>query len=74
MTDDVKRSEKHELARNSLSEELKPVFDAFVDDYKFAATIHHGRPFVSHVVLAEMVKAGWRRVGEPIGQWKKSGE
>ena len=74
MGGDVKRSEKHEQARNLLPEELKTIFDAFVDDYKFAATIHHGKPFVSHVVLAEMVKAGWRQVGEPIGQWKKAGE
>lgn len=71
MSDDVKRSEKHELARNSLPDELKPIFDAFVEDYKFAGTIHHGSPFVSYIILAEMVKAGWRQAGEPIGQWKK---
>lgn len=57
------RSEKHESARNSLPDELRPVFDAFVEDYKFAASKHHGSPFVSYVVLAEMVKAGWRLSG-----------
>ena len=72
MSDDVKRSEKHEHARKSLPEELRPVFDDFVADYKFAGTIHHGSPFVSYIILAEMVKAGWRLTGEPIGQWKKS--
>ena len=64
MADTRKRSEKYEQARNSVPEELWPVFDAFVDDYKFAATVHHGAPFVSYIVLAEMVKAGWRRSGE----------
>ena len=72
--DNVSRSEKHELARNSIPEELVPVFDQLVENYKFAATIHHGSPFVSYIILAEMVKAGWRPSGEPIGQWKKSGE
>jgi len=71
MNDDVKRTEKHEQARNLLPKELVPVFDAFVADYKFAGTIHHGAPFVSYVILAEMVKAGWRPSGEPIGLWKK---
>ena len=58
--DNVKRTEKHELARNSLPDDLKAVFDDFVADYRFAATVHHGSPFISYVVLAEMVKAGWR--------------
>ena len=74
MPDDVKRSEKHEQARNSLPEELRAVFDAFVEDYKFAGTIHHGSPFVSYIILAEMVKAGWRPSGEPMGQWKKNAD
>lgn len=31
----------------------------------FAATKHHGAPFVSYIVLAEMVRAGWRLADEP---------
>jgi hypothetical protein len=61
-----KRSEKHELARNSLPESLRPVFDDFVGDYKFAGMKHHGSPFVSYIILAEMVRAGWRLTAEPI--------
>lgn len=61
-----KRTEKHELARNSLPESLRPVFDDFVADYKFAGTKHHGSPFVSYIILAEMVRAGWRLAAEPI--------
>lgn len=60
------RSEKHEMARNSLPDELKPIFDDFVADYRFAGTKHHGSPFVSYVILAEMVKAGWRLAAEPL--------
>lgn len=60
MTDTTKRTEKHEQARNSLPPELVSVFDDFVTDYRFFATKHHGSPFVSYMVLAEMVKAGWR--------------
>ena len=72
MATDSKRSEKHELARNSLPPELRSTFDEFVQDYKFAGTAHHGSPFISYVILAEMVKAGWRPSGEPIDNWKKS--
>ncbi len=60
------RSEKHELARSRVPDELKDVFDEFVEHYKFAATKHHGSPFVSYVVLAEMVKLGWRCVDEAL--------
>ena len=61
-----KRTEKHELARNSLPESLRPVFDDFVADYKFAGTKHHGSPFVSYIILAEMVRAGWRLAAQSI--------
>ena len=64
-----KRTEKHEAARASVPEELRPVFDQLVEDYRFAATVHHGSPFVSYVTLAEIVRAGWRLTGTPIGQW-----
>jgi hypothetical protein len=65
----VKRSEKHEAARAGLPKELQPVFDQFVEDYKFAGVVHHGAPFVSYIILAEMVRAGWRLTGTPLGQW-----
>ena len=65
-----KRTEKHELARNSLPEELKPVFDDLVADYRFAATRRHGSPFVSYIVLSDMVKAGWRLAKEPFDEKK----
>ena len=63
---DAHRTEKHEQARNSLPESVRPVFDDFVADYRFAATKVHGSPFVSYMVMAEMVRAGWRLAAEPI--------
>ena len=61
-----KISKKQLEARNSLPEELKPVFDDFVAEYKYAATVHHGRPYISYIVLADMIRAGWRHTAEPI--------
>ena len=60
-----KPSEKQIEARNSLPEELRPVFDDFVSDYKYAATLRYGRPYISYIVLADMIKAGWRPTAEP---------
>lgn len=59
-----KPSEKQIEARDSLPEELKPIFDDFVADYKYAATMRHGRPYISYIVLADMVRAGWRCVAK----------
>jgi hypothetical protein len=61
-----KQSEKQLEACNSLPENLKPVFDAFVADYKYAATMRHGRPYISYIVLADMVRAGWRLSAKPM--------
>jgi hypothetical protein len=58
------RSEKHEEARNTLPDGLKPVFDEFAADYKYAASLRHGRPYISYIVLADMVRAGWRCSGQ----------
>ena len=61
-----KRSEKELEARNSLPEELRPVFDEFVADYRYAAIGRHGKPYISYIVLADMVRAGWRLSAKPI--------
>ncbi len=66
MDEEKPRSGKHEQARNTLPDGLVSVFDEFVEDYKFAATKHHGSPFVSYVVLAEMVRMGWRHGDDPL--------
>lgn len=62
------KTEKHEQARASLPEELKPVFDILVAEYKFLASIHHRTPFVSYVVLADLVRGGWRPPEAPASR------
>ena len=54
------RSQKHNLARDSLPEDLRPPFDALVADYIFYALIHHRTRLVSYLILADLVRAGWR--------------
>ena len=61
--DKTEKGAKKEAARQSLPEELRPVFDDLVVDYQGAAMNHHRMPFVSYVVLADLVRDGWRRVG-----------
>ncbi len=61
-----KPSEKQIEARNSLPDELKPIFDDFVADYKYVATIRSVLPYVSYIVLADMVRAGWRLSAKPM--------
>ncbi len=64
--DDQARTEKHKEARNTLPEELKSIFDEFVEDYRFAVHVRYGKKFVSYIVLADLVKAGWRRSAEAM--------
>ena len=59
-------SEKCREARNSLPENLRSIYDDFVSDYKYAATLRHGRPYISYIVLADMIRAGWRLSAEPV--------
>ena len=47
--------------REKLPEELRPVFDQLVEEYRFHATIFHRAPFVSPKVLAALVRDGWRQ-------------
>jgi hypothetical protein len=70
----MSKSEKYMVALNSLPEELHGIFDIFVEHYKFAATKHHGSPFVSYITLAEMVKLGWRCTDEPMKDKKDTQE
>ncbi len=53
-------SEKHREVKGMPPEEPKETFDEMVSDYRYAATLRHGKPYVSYNVLADMVKAGWR--------------
>jgi hypothetical protein len=61
---DYKTNSKYIEARNTLEEKLKPIFDQIVSDYRFSATVRYSRPYVSYIVLADMVRAGWRCIDE----------
>ena len=63
-----KLTPKYEEARNTLPDELKPVFDQLVNEYRYRAALRHGAPYVSYIVLADLVRAGWRRSAEAIGE------
>ncbi len=60
-------SESFRNEREKLDEGLRGVYDNLVRDYMHYAQMHHGRPFVSHKVLAELVRAGWRPGPTPKG-------
>jgi hypothetical protein len=45
---EAQRTRKEEEARNSLPDDLRPIFDDFVADYKFHGTKRHGKPYVSY--------------------------
>ncbi len=51
---------KHQEIRDGLPDDLKSSLDDLVTDYKFFATKHHGRAFVSYGILADLIKPGWR--------------
>jgi len=61
-------SEKYVEAINTLPKSLHPVFKDMVDDYRYTATLRYNKPFVSYIVLADMVKAGWRRSAEELSE------
>jgi|GEM_PF-2086188 len=53
-------TDKYQEGRNSLPDDLRPVFDALVEEYYFHSTVHYGKGYVAYKVLAALVKAGWR--------------
>ena len=69
---DRQRSQRELEAREKLAEELKAAFDDFVVDYKYWATLRHGKPYISYAVLADMIRAGWRRSAKAVEETKPS--
>ena len=55
-----KKSEKLTEARESLPEDLRPVFDQMVEEYSFHALVLYGQSWVAYKVIAALVKDGWR--------------
>jgi hypothetical protein len=58
-------SEKYREAEARLPDELKPVFQRFVEEYEYLTHLHYGRGYVAYQVLADLVLAGWRPSAKP---------
>jgi hypothetical protein len=54
------KSEKYQAARDSLPQELQPIFHQLVEEYAFQTHVKYGKGYVAYAVLAELVRAGWR--------------
>ena len=49
-------------AETTLPNDLRRTFEQLVDDYSVSAKIHEGEVAIDYDVLADLVRAGWRRV------------
>ena len=57
-------TEKYLESRNSLREELRPIYDQLAEDYAFHTTVHHGIGYVAYKVIASLVESGWRNYSQ----------
>jgi hypothetical protein len=48
----------------SLTEELRPIFNQLCEEYRFIAHVQGGFPWVAYKILAELVRGGWRHTEE----------
>lgn len=55
------RSPKEEEIRSGLEPKERVVFDQLVEDYRDTSLMYFSRPFVSFVILADLVRCGWRK-------------
>jgi hypothetical protein len=61
-----KKSEKFLKARDTLPDDLKPIYDELVEQYAFHTERFFGRGYVAYEVLAALVRDGWRFSAKPI--------
>lgn len=57
---DVTKSLKFLEAKESLPEELRPIYERMVEEYAFHALKLYGRGWVAYQVIARLVEEGWR--------------
>ena len=53
-------SPKYKKVRDSLPNELQPIFDQLVDEYAYNALKIYGRNWVAYDVLGNLIREGWR--------------
>jgi hypothetical protein len=56
-----KPNENYVAARDSLPNELRPIYDQLVEDYRFCASSRYGAGWVAYHIIADLVKMGWKR-------------
>lgn len=66
MAESQNKSPKWEEAALTLPSELRPVFHDLVEQYKFFASVRAGGPWVSYLILADLVRNGWRCAAKPL--------
>ncbi len=55
-----------EKVLESLPKKLHPIFEQFVSEYRYHCVERYGKPFVSYVVIADLIKNGWRPTHKPF--------
>jgi hypothetical protein len=48
-------------ARESLSPDLRPIFDSLCEDVIAWSTYYYGRKLISYSILKELVDSGWKK-------------
>jgi hypothetical protein len=60
-SDDVTaKGPKYREALDALPEELKPIYKALVEEYKFHALVRYRKAWVAYDIIADLVRSGWR--------------
>jgi hypothetical protein len=62
MPQSEERNEEREQVKGTLHPLLRSTFDLLLEDYEVSATIHAGEGSVNYNIIADLVRAGWRRV------------
>ena len=54
------KSEKYFSAKESLPKNLHSIYDQLVEEYIFHTEKRYGRGYVAYIVLADLVRDGWK--------------
>jgi hypothetical protein len=60
--DEACNVQDREKARAKLHPSLRDTFDRLLEDYEVSAKIHTEEVSVNYDIIADLVRAGWRRV------------
>jgi hypothetical protein len=56
------KMQDRDQVRATLHPSLRDTFDRLLEDYEVSAKIHTGEVSVNYDIIADLVRAGWRRV------------